>query len=56
MKSLMVKYQRQEQFYAIKVVVLILFGGSYWPQLDTPLSLEIIITACRGKGRHPPTP
>ena len=36
-------------------VVTIFFGVTYWPQLDTPPPLEIIITVSHEKGRHLPT-
>ena len=40
------------------LVVLIFFGVTYRPQLDAPLPppLEIIITVCHEKGRHPLPP
>ena len=34
-------------------VVLIFFGATYRPQLDTLPPLEIIITVCHEKGRPP---
>ena len=47
-------------------IVLIFFGVTYRPQLDTPPSplplppppapFEISITVCHEKGRHAPTP
>ena len=41
-------------------IVLIFFGVTYRPQLDTPpptpAPFEISIAVCHEKGRHAPTP
>ena len=37
-------------------VVLFFFGVTYRPQLDTLPPVEIIITVCHKKGRHPLPP